>query len=34
MTTKVGVVFGLSCEMPFESILLHIKRVGGVLSES
>ena len=26
-----GVVFGLSNEMPVELVLLHLKKVGGVL---
>jgi len=26
-----GVVFGLSDEMPVELVLLHLKKVGGVL---
>ena len=26
-----GVVFGLSEEMPFELVILHLKQIGGVL---
>ena len=37
MTTNnhypVGVVVGLSDEMPLELVLLHLKAVGGVLEE-
>ena len=28
-----GVVFGLSNEMPVELVLLHLKKIGGVLEK-
>lgn len=28
-----GVVFGLSNEMPVELVVLHVKKIGGVLKE-
>jgi len=31
--TKKGVVYGLTCEMPVELVLLHLKQIGGVLRE-
>ena len=29
----VGVVYGPTCEMPVELVLLHLKALGGVLEE-
>ena len=29
----IGVVFGPTCEMPVELVLLHVKEIGGVLRD-